>query len=346
MEQTIAEAPAPLELFDGRPLDIPIRAPAVRRSASLNVFQQIEVRGRFFFQNEKKFFLKGVTYGPFRPRSSGVPFPDTDEVERDFTLMAELGANCLRTFTPPPTWLLDKAASHGLRVIIGIPWAQHISFLDSKRTQTEIRRTIAGSVAACKRHPAVFAYLVGNEIPPEIVRWYGADKIRAFLSSLVDSAREVDTGALLSYANFPSTEYLVTEFLDFLSFNVYLHREADFRRYLWHLHNLAGDRPLVLTEIGMDSIRQGTNTQAETLGWQVGAAFETGVAGTVIFSWTDDWYACSGAEGFQVDDWAFGLVDRARELPHLDVDLDGHELAFDAAGRIVDVWEVPVGAGH
>jgi hypothetical protein len=32
------------------------------------------------------------------------------------------------------------------------------------------------------------------------------------------------------------------------------------------------------------------------------------------------------------------LVDRARELPHLDVDPDGHELAFDSSGHIVDVW--------
>ena len=32
------------------------------------------------------------------------------------------------------------------------------------------------------------------------------------------------------------------------------------------------------------------------------------------------------------------LLDRARELPHLDVDRDGHELAFDASGRIVEVW--------
>ena len=40
------------------------------------------------------------------------------------------------------------------------------------------------------------------------------------------------------------------------------------------------------------------------------------------------------------------LVDRARELPHLDVDPDGHELAFDADGRITDVWGSLVGAGH
>src|SRR5581483_3629765 len=178
----------------------------------------------------------------------------------------------------------------------------------------EIRRAVASTVAASRRHPAVFAHLVGNEIPPEIVRWYGPQKIRAFLASLVDSAKQVDPDALASYANFPSTEYLETDFLDFMAFNVYLHREADFRRYLSHLHNLAGDRPLVLTEVGIDSLRQGKDFQAETLAWQVRAGFETGLAGMVIFSWTDDWYAfpLSGDGGFQVDDWAFGLVDRAR----------------------------------
>ena len=311
------EMPVPsfLELRGARPITVPMRSFVESRNAQVDaVSEQVLPRGRFFFRHDEKFFLKGVTYGPFSPAQSGVPFPEPAKAELDFALMAELGINCFRTFTLPPKWLLERAASFGLRVIVGIPWAQHISFLDSKRSQTDIRQTIARSVAACNRHPAVFAYLVGNEIPPEIVRWYGTKKIRAFLKSLVDSAKDTDASALVSYANFPSTEYLETDFLDFLSFNVYLHHEEDFRRYLSHLHNLAGDRPLVLTEIGIDSMRQGTRFQAETLAWQLRAAFETGVAGTVIFSWTDDWYAfpLSGNGGFQVDDWAFGLVDRHR----------------------------------
>jgi GT2 family glycosyltransferase len=273
--------------------------------------EKIELRGRFFFINDEKFFLKGVTYGPFSPGRSGVPFPEPATVEADFALMTELGVNCFRTFTPPPTWLLDRAAAYGLRAIIGIPWAQHICFLDSSKIKAEIRKTITRTVESYKGHPAVFAYLVGNEIPPEIVRWYGGERIRAFLGELAGAAKTVDPDVFVSYANFPSTEYLETEFLDFLAFNVYLHQEEDFRRYLSHLHNLAGDRPLVLTEIGMDSLRQGEIAQAKTLASQVRASFETGVAGTVIFSWTDDWYALSG-EGFQVEDWAFGLVDRKR----------------------------------
>jgi O-antigen biosynthesis protein len=282
------------------------------RFIPLNISEKVVLQGRFFFLNDEKFFLKGVTYGPFSPSHEGVPFPEPARVETDFALMAELGANCLRTFTPPPDWLLDMAASYGLRVIVGIPWAQHISFLDSPRTQSEVRKTIVRSVEECRRHPATFAYLIGNEIPPEIVRWHGAKHIRSFLGNLFDFAKAADPDRFVSYANFPSTEYLEIDFADFLAFNVYLHREEDFRRYLFHLHNLAGDRPLVLTEIGIDSISQGLNFQAKALSWQLRAGFETGVAGTVIFSWTDDWHAYSGPEGFQVDEWAFGLVDRNR----------------------------------
>ena len=44
------------------------------------------------------------------------------------------------------------------------------------------------------------------------------------------SVREAHPEALVSYANFPSTEYLTIDFTDFVSFNVYLHDEAAFRR--------------------------------------------------------------------------------------------------------------------
>jgi len=283
------------------------------RLASLSGSEKVVRRGRFFFVDEEKFFLKGVTYGPFALSRQGVPFPDPTVVDADFELMTELGANCLRTFTPPPNWLLDTAAFYGLRVITGIPWSQHLCFLDSPQTGVEIRRNIERAVKACKGHSAILAYLVGNEIPPEIVRWYGPQRVRGFLHELFDTAKSLDPATFVSYANFPSTEYLEVDFTDFLAFNVYLHREPDFRRYLLHLHNLAVDRPLVLTEIGIDAIREGRDRQAKTLSWQVRAGFETGIAGTVIFSWTDDWHAFSGPEGFQVENWAFGLVDRQRQ---------------------------------
>jgi len=98
------------------------------------------------------------------------------------------------------------------------------------------------------------------------------------------------------------------DFADFVSFNVYLHREEPFRSYISHLHNLSEDKPLILTEFGIDSIREGNEFQADTLAWQVKAGFEMGLAGEVIFAWTDEWYR----GGFEIDDWDFGITTRDR----------------------------------
>ena len=264
--------------------------------------------GKFFFRGEEKFFLRGVSYGPFAQASHGAQFPERDMVRRDFALMRDLGANCFRTFTPPPEWLLDLAEEHDLGVLVGLPWTEHVCFLDEPDVMQEIRAQITAGVESCRRHPAVFAFLIGNEIPPDVVRWHQPERVKAFLRQLYDVVKGIEPEVLVSYANFPPTEYLDLDFLDFISFNVYLHRERDFRRYLSRLQNLAKDKPLVLTEFGIDSMREGAAEQAQILSWQVRAAFESGVAGTVVFAWTDDWFT----GGFQVEDWAFGLVDRER----------------------------------
>ncbi|MEH2171311.1 glycosyltransferase [Nostoc sp.] len=268
----------------------------------------VTVRGKFFFIRDQKFFLKGVSYGPFSIGSHGESFPEKSVVEKDFAMIAEMGANCLRTYTVPPDWLLDLAAIYGLRLLIGIPWSQHIAFLDYSAVKAEIRNCIVQGVKICRNHPATFAYLVGNEIPPDIVRWHGAKPVRTFIKELMAVAKDSDPEGLVSYANYPSTEYLNIDFTDFSCFNVYLHRETDFRRYLSRLHNLAEDKPLVLSEFGVDSMREGTQTQAEILSQKLSSSFEMGAAGTIIFSWTDEWFT----GGYAIQDWAFGLVDAER----------------------------------
>jgi glycosyltransferase involved in cell wall biosynthesis len=279
-----------------------------RQVATWEAGTRPQARGKFLFRGDEKLFLRGVSYGPFAPGSHGVQFPERDMVRRDFALMSDLGVNCIRTFTPPPQWLLDLAEDHGLGILVGLPWTEHVCFLDQPDVLDDIRRQVAAGVDLCRDHPAVFAFLIGNEIPPDVVRWHQPERVRAFLGELYGLVKRIVPATLVSYANFPPTEYLDLDFLDFIAFNVYLHRERDFRRYLSRLQNLARDKPLVLTEFGIDSMREGDAEQGQILAWQIRAAFESGVAGTVIFSWTDDWFT----GGFQVDDWAFGLVDRAR----------------------------------
>jgi O-antigen biosynthesis protein len=290
---------------------VALEAPALdERSASPPaVAGPIRVHGKSFFAGDAKHFVKGVTYGPFATGTHRSPFPERAVVERDFALMRGAGINTVRVFTVPPVWLLDMAAQAGLKILVGLPWSQHVTFLDSAAIKAEIHAAVAAGVRACCRHPAIFAYLVGNEIPPDMIRWHGADAVRHFLKGLVRLVRQHHPGALVSYANFPSTEYLTIDFTDFLCFNVYLHDETAFRRYIARLHNLAVDKPLVLTEFGIDSMRGGEEDQARILSWQVRAAFAAGVAGTFVFAWTDEWFT----GGHPVEDWAFGLVDRDRQ---------------------------------
>jgi O-antigen biosynthesis protein len=271
--------------------------------------EAIRVDGKFFRAGPAKHFVKGVTYGPFAPGSHGAQFPELDMVERDFALMVTAGINTVRVFTVPPVWLLDAAQRHGLKVLVGLPWSQHVAFLDSAEIQASIREAIVSGVRACARHAAVFAYLVGNEIPPDIIRWHGPRRIEKFLASLVALVRREHPGALVSYANFPSTEYLnVADFCDFLCFNVYLHDETAFRRYVARLQNLTVTKPLVLTEFGADSLRSSEAEQRDILSWHIHAAFAGGVAGTFVFAWTDEWFT----GGHAIEDWEFGLVDRQR----------------------------------
>jgi O-antigen biosynthesis protein len=276
------------------------------------------VRGKFLFLGDSKLFVRGVTYGTFRGSLEGDDFLDPATVERDFAAMAASGINSVRTYTVPPRWLLDLAERHGLLVMVGLAWEQHVAFLDERRRLRDIEERLRAGIRTCAGHPAVLCYTIGNEIPSRVVRWHGRRRVERWLRRLYEAAKQEDPGGLVTYVNYPSTEYLELPFLDLLCFNVYLEAQRSLETYLARLHNIAGDRPLVMAEIGLDSRRHGEQTQARVLKWQVETAFRGGCAGAFVFAWTDEWHVTfldpegRGQGGFEVDDWDFGLTDRQR----------------------------------
>ena len=265
------------------------------------------VRGRFIYAGEQKLYLRGVTYGTFAERE-GDQFPRPEVVENDFAMMAASGVNAVRTYTAAPRWLLDLAQEHGIYVMAGLPWEEHVTFLDSRATGRSIERRVRDAIGGMAGHPALLAYAIGNEIPGGIARWHGRQRTERFLERLYWAAKDEDPEGLVTYVNFPTTEYLQLPFVDFLSFNVYIEHQPALESYLGRLHNLAGERPLVMAEIGLDSRRNGEDVQATVLEWQVGTAFQSGCAGAFVFAWTDEWHR----GGFEIADWDFGLVDRER----------------------------------
>ena len=275
----------------------------------LSTNERPQARGKFLSLGDQKLFVRGVTYGTFRRNGNGVDYPDAKIVDSDFANISANGFNAVRTYTIPPRWLLDIAHEHGLYVMLGFPWEQHISFLDDKKRAAEIEIQLMRAAHQCAGHPAVLAYAIGNEIPASIVRWHGHRRVERYLKRLHAAVKDVDPEALVTYVNYPTTEYLELPFLDFVTFNVYLESKDRLQAYAARLQNIAGDRPLIMSEIGLDSLRNGAETQATVLAWQIRTIFEGGCAGAFVFAWTDEWHR----GGHDIEDWDFGLTTRSRQ---------------------------------
>jgi glycosyltransferase involved in cell wall biosynthesis len=278
-------------------------------SSSPALRSRVVVDGKFFRLDGRKFHVKGVTYGPFAPNARGEMFPEPDRVARDFAHIGELGANVLRVYYVPPLWFLDLAVKHELKILLDVPWPKHLCFLDAPAMRQAARLAVRQAIEVTRHHPAIFAYSVVNEISAEIVRWSKVARVEQFIDELIDEAKSIDPHSLCTFTSYPPTEFLQPQNPDFICFNVYLHDPKAHDVYLARLQTLADAKPLILGEFGMDSLREGEPHKCEFLAWQIEGAFRNGLAGTVVFSYTDDWFR----GGMQIEDWAFGLTTRERE---------------------------------
>ena len=267
------------------------------------------VCGKFLYAGSSKLWVRGATYGAFWPDEDKREYQDVELIDRDFAQMAQAGFNAVRIpHTMPPHHLLDIAARHGLRVMVGLSAEQYAGYLADPDDAPDVDELIRASVRTCAGHPALLCYALGNEIMASMVRWLGRETVERYLRRLYDVVKRENPDGLVTYVNYPSTEYLRLPFLDFVSFNVYLESQERLDAYLARLQNIAGDRPLLMSELGLDSYRNGEAAQASTLDWQIRTSFAAGCSGAFVFSWTDEWYR----GGADVNDWEFGLTDRER----------------------------------
>jgi glycosyltransferase involved in cell wall biosynthesis len=284
--------------------------PQSERASALTT-DPVEVDGKFFAAGGERFEFRGVTYGTFAPRADGALFPERERLERDLAMIRKAGFSVVRTYTMPPEDLLEVASEIGLRVLAGVfypDWRYLLggSRRSSRRVAREARQEVLAAAQRVAGDPRILGLSLGNEVPADVLRWHGIDTVANTLNDLVGIVREEDPSRLVTYANYPTAEYLPLESIDFLMFNVFLERREDFRRYLTKLQHLAGDRPLVLGEMGIPAGDEpdGERQQAEVLDWQLRTGIERGVAGSCVFQWTDEWWV----GGAPVTGWGFGLT--------------------------------------
>lgn len=262
------------------------------------------VAGKYFRLGSGKFYIKGFSYGPFAPNGDGEHLPEREQVCRDFRHIRGLGANTIRVYFPPPLWLLDEARRQGLFVFIDIPWEKHRCFFEDWEAMERARDRVRTTARELGNHPAVLAISVVNEFPVDVVRFQGRRRVERFVENLLTIAKTEAPDCLVTFVNFPTTEFLHVVGVDFVCFNVYVHDEAKFGSYLDRLQHIAGNKPLILGEYGIDSLREGETEQAAILERHLHRVFHHGLAGSVVFAYTDDWFT----GGHQITDWFFGAT--------------------------------------
>ena len=285
--------------------------------------------GKFFRLGSEKFYVKGVTYGPFKPDADGLTLASPAQTRRDFELMLEMGANCLRIYHTPPAWFLDLAQEMGLKIFLDVAWAKNLTFIgDAKITAAGSRsrphcrprlRQSPGDLRHQRRQRNSFGHrpLRRPRQDRRVHRRAGHDRQERSAGL---------PGHLRQLSRRPNTSIRAS--VDFVCFNVYLHDDAAFRNYLARLQNIAGEKPLMLGEYGIDTFREHSpENQAEILSRHVRAVFDEGLVGTFIFSFTDDWHR----HGYQIEDWAFGI---SRAGPHAQARVRGS--AGDLQTRAAD----------
>ena len=104
-------------------------------------FPRPHIGGKFVFVGDQKFWMKGVSYGAFKPNEQGNEYHDIEKIERDFAMMAANGVNTVRIpHTMPPRSLLDSAQKFGLRVMVGLSAEQYAGYLTDKEKRCTGRR--------------------------------------------------------------------------------------------------------------------------------------------------------------------------------------------------------------
>jgi GT2 family glycosyltransferase len=294
-------------------IDLPAPAAALRplwAPVGARTNGRLEVDGKFFARRGARFPLHGVTYGTFMPRPGDEALvPPAEQLRCDLAAIAGSGFTVVRTYTEPPADMVSMAEEHDLQILAGIYFSDWRDLVGSSRRETrrvmaEARETVRAAARRLARSEHVFALCLGNEIPADVVRWFGTATVAGALEELAHVVHDEAPELLVTYANYPTAEYLPLDGCDFLTFNVYLERRSDLRRYLTRLQNLAGDRPVVLGELGVDVASHGEAGQAALLDWQLETAVERGVAGTFVYAWTDEW----AVGAVPVEDWRFGLT--------------------------------------
>jgi cellulose synthase/poly-beta-1,6-N-acetylglucosamine synthase-like glycosyltransferase len=256
----------------------------------------VEIRASEIYKDGSLFKIKGINYGPWMPGTGpnkNYGYPPPAEIENDLKLIKQANANTILVYDPP-AYVLDAAEKNKLQVFctFSINW---YGFNDDSAFNAQ-KTAVISRVNALKQSKALLGWVIGNEIPENALLKYGNRFYEQAIHSIYNAIKRVDSVHPVTHSNWPLARSLNLSFLDIISFNVYpvWPTEVVSRGYGNYIHDIlkpiAGSKPLLITEFGINSLESGDEGQARTIKacWQ--EIKKQNTCGGIVFSFADEWW--------------------------------------------------------
>lgn len=275
--------------------------------------RRFEVCGTRLHLNGQPIVLKGFNRHEEYPGTGRVDPGGIQEA--DLKLIKELDGNMVRMHYQLHPDLYDLADEMGLLVFSEIPLAfcglQNIGreqLVDPviRETAESMLRTLIGEL---KNHPSVVIWSVGNECATV------DDDGRGLISHLVDVARSLDDTRPITYVSNMHLREKCFDLVDIQCANVYFGlRSAELGELLDKLHAMEPEKPLLITEFGMQSVRGlsgedwcGEELHAQVLeeNWKVFRSRRDFIPGALIWCLADYRVCTRDPDGHLLNKWRF-----------------------------------------
>ncbi len=267
----------------------------VHARASAGEVPGVKIERKSLYVDGKPFLVKGIHYGPWRPGTGpnkNYPYPAPELIDADLKLIQGLNVNTI-LMVDPPSYALDLAQKHGLKVL----YSFNINWWTLGTPQfSASREDILKRVNDFRQKPALLGWVLGSEIPNVVLEQRGEKLVRDGLLDLYGATKGKDGQHFITHSNWPITKDIDLRFLDVTSFNVYPLWPPEvvangYGNYIQKvLQPIAGDKPLLITEFGANTIEAGEEGQARLLrsSWQ--SLQSAGACGGVVFEFADEWW--------------------------------------------------------